>query len=162
MITTTIAHTLPIFDAADLTGWQPSLDELWENLIHKAENPTRYVPSITEGRVLERHPDGFVREIVLRGRDRFRERVVLEPRRRVVFHQIDDPDLALITNELGEDPAGTPTYTLTVTLSPNGIHRSQHEPGFLDALEAIFFDTARGTVNSLRLMVAARTEPASL
>jgi len=159
MITITISHTLPIFDTADPVA-VPHLDELWDSLVHKAENPVRYVPSITSAQVLERHPDGFVREIVLRGRDRFRERVVLEPRRRVVFHQIDDPNLALITNEIGIDEAGATTYTLTVTLSPHGVQRSQLEPGFLEATDTIFFDTARGTVNSLRLLATARSEPA--
>src|SRR5262249_25448362 len=150
---------LPIFDTADPAA-VPHLDDLWDYLVHKAENPVRYVPPITAARVLERHPDGFVREIVLRGRDRFRERVVLEPRRRVVFHQPDAPDVALITNEIGIDQAGVTTYTLTVTMSPNGVHRSQLEPGFLEASDTIFFDSARGTVNSLRLIVAARSEPA--
>ncbi len=158
MITITISHTLHIFEAADPAAAHP--DELWDSLVHKAENPVRYVPSITAARVLERHPDGFVREIVLRGRDRFRERVVLEPRRRVVFHQLDDPDLALITNEIGIDQAGATTYTLTVTMSPNGVHRSRSEPGFLEASDTIFFDTARGTVNSLRLIATGGSEPA--
>ncbi len=161
MITVTISHTLPICDAQD-PEISVDLDQLWLSLVHKAENPVPYVPSITAANVTDRRPDGFAREIVLRGKDRFRERVILEPKRRVVFEQLDDPDLAVITNEIAADPAGGMTYTLTVTLSAHGVHRSQQESGYLTACDMIFFDTARGTVNSMRLTAPRQPVPASV
>ncbi|HEX6352824.1 AtaL-like protein [Actinophytocola sp.] len=149
-------HTVPIGlfpdeNAPDL------LDQLWTILVHKAENPVGYVPAITEAKVIEHYPDGFLREIVVRGKDRYRERVTLVPNRRVVFDQLDDPLHSLITNELGRSADGGYTYTLCVTLSPEGLARAQQEPSFLWASDTIFFDTARASANSLRL-TAERAE----
>ncbi|MFG3494216.1 AtaL-like protein [Streptomyces sp. NPDC047928] len=148
----TITHTVPIGDPADGEG--PALDPeaLWQSLRHKAESPVSYVPSITEASVVERYDDGFLREILLRGKNRYRERVHFEPKNRVVFEQLDDPFLALITNEIGHDADGRPTYTLAVTLSDGGIEKARQDPGFLAGTDMVFFDTARATANSLMLM----------
>ena len=143
-------HTVPIGLFADESS--PNLlDQLWTSLVHKAENPVGYVPAITEAKVVERYSDGFLREILVRDELRYRERVTLVPRKRVVFDQLDDPLHSLITNELGQGADGGFTYTLRVTLSPAGVARTQQDPGFLVASDTIFYDTARASANTLRL-----------
>ncbi|GAB3174250.1 hypothetical protein GCM10027059_46170 [Myceligenerans halotolerans] len=136
-------------------------DRLWEILVHKAANPVSYVPSITAATVLERFDDGFTREIELRGSVTVRERVELEPRRRIVFTQLDNPDLTTITNEIGEDAEGRLTFTFTATLSAAGIERSRRESGFVAENDLLFYDTARATVNTARLYAAAHDAVAS-
>lgn len=143
-------HTVPIGLFPDESS--PNLrDQLWTSLVHKAENPVGYVPAITEARVVEHYSDGFLREIVVRDKDRYCERVRLEPDRRVVFDQLDDPLHSLITNELGQGADGGYTYTLTVTLSPDGLAKVHRDPCFFQASDTIFFDTARASANTLRL-----------
>ena len=144
-------HTVPI----GLFPGESSLDQLWTSLVHKAENPVGYVPAITEAKVVERYSDGFLREVVIRGKDRYRERVTPEPNKRVVFDQLDDPLHSLITNEIGQDADGGYIYTLSVTLSQAGIAKAQQDPCFLLASDTIFFDTARASANSLRLTAPA-------
>lgn len=147
----TITHTVPI--GTPKTAGQEALaaDKLRGSLRHKAENPVGYVPAITEASVLERYEDGFLREILLRDKDRYRERVYFEADHRVVFEQLDDPFLAEITNEVTYDAEGHASYTLTVTLSEGGMEKARQDPGFLAGTDMAFFDTARATANSLLL-----------
>ncbi|MEV6604913.1 AtaL-like protein [Kutzneria sp. NPDC051319] len=132
-------------------GVRLSADTFWEILVGKARNPVRYVPSITAARVIEDRGDEFVREIVLRGAFTVRERVRLEPPNRIVFEQLDNPDLAVITNEIGADEAGRLTFTFGAVLSPAGLERSRREPGFIAENDLLFYDTARATVNTTLL-----------
>jgi hypothetical protein len=71
-----------------------------------------------------------------------------------VFHQLDNPDLTTITNEIGADDQGRLTFTLTATLSAAGVERSRRESGFVAENDLLFYDTARATVNSARLYAA--------
>lgn len=143
-------HTVPIGLFPDESS--PNLaDQLWMSLVHKAENPVGYVPAITEAKVVEHYSDGFLREIVVRGKDCYHERVTLEPNKRVVFHQLDDPLHSLITNEIGQDADGGFTYSLCVTLSPDGLAKVHRDPCFFLSSDTIFFDTARASANTLRL-----------
>ncbi|MBT2479525.1 SRPBCC family protein [Streptomyces sp. ISL-94] len=128
-------------------------DELWESLVHKAANPVSYVPSISFAEVLEEFDGGFVRRIALRGDNSvlLRERITLEPKRRIVFTQMDNPLLTRITNEIGEDEEGRLTFTFTATLSAAGLERSRQEAGFIAENDLLFYDTAAATVNTVRL-----------
>lgn len=155
----TYTHSFLVNDPNEPEKPQLDHDRLWQWLRHKAESPVSYIPCITEARVVERYPDGFLREIVLRDMHRVRERVTLEPQRKVVFHQLDNPDLTQITNEIGYDEHGRLTYTLTATLSPEAIEKSQRDSGFIMANELLFYDTARATVNTLRLLAYRINEP---
>jgi hypothetical protein len=130
------------------------LDQLWDLLLEKAENPVSYVPSITKAEVIERNGDEFVRRIVLRDEVTVRERVTNEPKRRIVFTQLDNPDLTTIVNEVDEDEQGRLTFTFTATLSPAGIERSRRENGFVAENDLLFYDTAHATVNTVRLAAA--------
>jgi predicted enzyme related to lactoylglutathione lyase len=146
-------HTILVNDP-ETAG--PTLDAttLWDILVHKAANPVPYVPSITSAKVLRRAENEFVRQIVLRDTATVREQVTLVPRRRIVFAQLDNPDLTTITNEIGEDELGRLTFTFTATLSAAGVERSRREGGFVAENDLLFYDTARATVNSARLYAA--------
>lgn len=146
-------HTILVNDP-ETAG--PTLDAttLWDILVHKAANPVPYVPSITSAKVLRRAENEFVREIVLRETVTVREQVTLVPRRRIVFAQLDNPDLTAITNEIGEDERGRLTFRFTATLSAAGVERSRREGGFIAENDLLFYDTARATVNSARLYAA--------
>lgn len=150
-------HTVLVNDPDDPALPRIDAAQLWEILVHKAQNPVPYVPSITSAKVLKRSEDEreFVRQIVLRGQTTVRERVTLQERRRIVFEQMDNPDLTTITNAIGEDEHGRLTFTLTGTLSSAGLERSRRESGFVAENELLFYDTARATVNSIRLAAVA-------
>lgn len=145
-------HPVPINDP-DSPDPRLNVDRIWELLVEKASHPVNFVPSITRARVIEStSSDEFVREIVLRDDLTVRERVTLEPRHRIVFHQLDNPDLTKITNELDESAGGGLTFTLSATLSAAGIERSRRESGFIAENDLLFYDTARATVNTIRLL----------
>ncbi|WP_019814456.1 AtaL-like protein [Saccharomonospora saliphila] len=151
----TFSHTVLVNDP-DSTARPIERDLLWTNLLEKAADPVYYVPSITRCAVIERFDDGsFVREIELRHRMTVREHVRPYQSDRIVFEQLNSPVLETITNEIGEDDEGRLTFTLTATLSDKGMEATQHEPGFLMMNDLLFFDTARATVNTLRLTAHA-------
>jgi hypothetical protein len=133
--------------------------DLWLILRRKAENPVPFIPDITECRVLEHHEDGLVREIVVRGTGRVRERVTFEPERRVVFQQLTDPDLEQIVNEIGEGEDGGLTLTLTIAVSPGGVERSRREAGFLADTERYFGGTLRSIVEAVTALAAQQVTP---
>jgi hypothetical protein len=64
--------------------------QVWQGLVMKAEDATRFVPIITYCKVIERFEGGFIREVNLRD-GRMRERVTLTPEQRVRFEQLDGP-----------------------------------------------------------------------
>ncbi|WP_282697098.1 AtaL-like protein [Streptomyces sp. CC208A] len=127
----------------------PDADQIWEGLVHKAENPSPYVPAVTACRVLERYDDGFLREITVRDTDRVQERVRFEHRERVVFRPVDDPCIEQIVNELGEDETGRPTLTLRVTLSPAGVEKAERTRYFLHETKRYFSDALQFIVDGL-------------
>lgn len=146
----TFSHTVLVNDPDSARPIERDL--LWAKLLEKAANPVYYVPSITRCAVLERFDDGsFVREIELRHQMEVREHVYPQKSDRIVFQQLNSPVLETITNEIGEDEQGRLTFTLTATLSNKGMEATQHEPGFLLMNDLLFFDTARATVNTVRL-----------
>jgi hypothetical protein len=155
-------HTFPVTDPGDSEQPRIEVGQLWEILVHKSMNPVSYVPSITEATVLERDGDTFIRQIVLRDSATVRERVTLHAPRRIVFEQLDNPDLTTIENEIGEDEQGRLTFTLRATLSAAGIEHSRRESGFVAENELLFYDTARATVNTIRLYAAATAAKTSV
>jgi hypothetical protein len=155
----TISHTVPIWSAAETAALGVEIDQLWPILLDKARNPVNYVVSITEAEVVEEACDGFIRETIFRHTRRVRERFRLFPMRRIEAEQLDDPYLSLITNELGYDADSGITFTFTATLSPNGVDLASREPGLLLWLDTGFFDSARGSANTIRLISRADTSP---
>jgi hypothetical protein len=143
--TTTLTSTLPV-------RLRP--EQIWAELLRKAENPVPFIPAITGCTVLERHPDGsLTREIVLGDRDRQREHVTFEPVRRIVFAQLTDPYLSAIINEIGQDEAG-PSLTVSVVVSAEGMARDDREPGYLAGLRDYFAGTLRDIVATLHRTAA--------
>ena len=123
--------------------------ELWKGLINKAEDPVPYLPEITACTVLERYPNGLLREIQVRNGKRQRELATFEPMRRITFAQLTDPLLAEIVNEIGTDQVGRTTFTLYVTLSPAGLERAAREPGFSAKIDEFFGGTVGQIVETL-------------
>ncbi|MGW2376341.1 MULTISPECIES: SRPBCC family protein [Kitasatospora] len=144
----TFSWTLPVVGPGE-NPVRPNADQVWEGLVHKAENPSPYVPAVTACRVLERFDDGFLREITVRDTERVHERVTFEPGERVVFRPTDDPCIEQIVNELGKDENGHPTLTLRVTLSPAGVEKAEQTRYFLHETKRYFSDALQFIVEGL-------------
>jgi hypothetical protein len=147
-VTVTLTHTVPI--PLDPNSPRPGFDEIWRSMLHKAENPVEFVPSITECRVVERYDDGFLREVVFWGVDRVLERVTSDRERgRILFEVLDHPEMVLITNELTEDAEGGYSFTLTYVLSEGRVATLRAESEFVDKFEDVVRETAATTVAQL-------------
>ncbi|MEX5635130.1 AtaL-like protein [Parafrankia sp. FMc2] len=144
----TLSWTLAIAGPGD-DPFRPDADQVWEGLLHKSEHPSPYVPAVTACRVLERYPDGFLREITVRDTEQVRERVTFEDHRRVIFRPLNDPCIAEIVNELGRDDDGHPTLSLRVTLSPAGVEKAEQTRYFRHETARYFSDALRFIVDGL-------------
>ena len=114
----TMSWTLPVDDQGGPDSPRIDRVSLWQAMLHKAEEPTGYVPAITECTVLERYEDGFLRD-ARRGPRRLLQRVVTdEAGGRITFQHRDDDWVSEISNEIGSDDDGRLTLTLTLTLAP--------------------------------------------
>ncbi len=71
---------------ADLGSGHPkvSRSDIWRGLVMKAENALPFVPGMAKCNVVERTPNGLVRDIIFRGEDA-RERITFHPQTKVVF-----------------------------------------------------------------------------
>ena len=128
---------------------------LWEGLTRKAADPVPFIPAITACTVLERYPDGLLREITIEGGERQRERGRFTPRRRIVFEQLTEPYLSSIENEIVELESGGLLLVLTVRLSAAGIERAEREPGYLKGTDEYFAGTLHSIVDTLHANAAA-------
>lgn len=112
----TISATVSVNDAERTDRMRLNRDEVWAGLLRKAQDAVPFVPAIEECTVVERTPDGLVREVVIHG-ERIREEVVFHPKRRVTFSRRDERASWLIHNDIGEDENGlTLTFSATVDL----------------------------------------------
>ncbi|MCQ8773748.1 AtaL-like protein [Streptomyces telluris] len=138
-------------DTGDVTGTPcTTREKLWRVLLHKAENPVGYVPAITECRVLERYEDGFLRE-ARRGSRLLVQRVTPdEAAGRITFRHTDSSDLAVITNQVGEDEDGDLTLTLSITLTEAPSSAVLRENSYLHELDADFAATLDAMTAVLR------------
>src|SRR5580704_12327426 len=93
---------------------------VWRGLMMKAENPMPFVPVISACRIVERHGDQFVREIVDRG-DPVTERVTFFPERMVRFERLSGRVLGTILNEIIEDDDNDLALRFTFTLAVEGV-----------------------------------------
>ena len=62
-------------------------DTLWNLLLDRLQNPERFIPGVTESRVLEKHDNVTVREMKLHG-DLMRERVTIFPYDSEIRHEL--------------------------------------------------------------------------
>ncbi len=131
---------------------------LWQALLHKAEEPVEYVPAITESTIVERYPDGFLRE-AKRGSRRLLQRVVAdETAGLITFQHIDDEWISEISNELGTDENGRLTLTLAITLAPGSVATALAESPFLRNLHEDFAATMEA-MTSVLITVAVSPLP---
>src|SRR6202044_1154920 len=93
-------RTIKVNDDPKLPQLTRSL--VWRGLVMKAENPLPFVPVITSCKVVERHGDGLLREIVDRG-DPITERVTFHDERMVEFERLSGRVLGTIQNEIIAD-----------------------------------------------------------
>ncbi|WP_324799902.1 SRPBCC family protein [Streptomyces cyaneofuscatus] len=135
---TTLSWTVPMYLPETPSGIQVNNEELWHAMVHKAQDPAKYVPYITGCEVLEEYEDGLLREITYADGRKVRERVVYEPPTRMTFQAHNDPDIAEIVNEIGTDGDGRPTFTLRLTLTGDGQLKGQKDPEFLPHLSKTF------------------------
>jgi hypothetical protein len=85
---------------------QPRLSrsDVWKGLVMKAENALPFVPGMARCDVIQRMPNGLVRDIVFRGADA-RERITFYPETKVVFvRESGNVDGFIVNEVLGEEP----------------------------------------------------------
>ncbi|MGK5733296.1 AtaL-like protein [Streptomyces sp. URMC 124] len=151
MITLSWTRKVDAAETGDATGTSCTTRErLWRALLHKAENPVGYVPAISECRVLERYDDGFLRE-ARRGSQLLVQRVTPDAAAgRITFRHADASDLAVITNQMGEDEDGDLTLTLSITLTDAPSSAVLRENSYLHELDADFAATLDAMTAVLR------------
>lgn len=148
----TMSWTVPLVDPNDPGAPVVDRRRLWESLLSKAEEPTGYVPAITECRVVERYDDGgFLREAIRNG-EKLVQRVRPEPERRIVFEHIGDPEVASITNIIGTGADGGTTFTIETAFTEAGAARAVRDGEFLRATAEYFTGTIASIVRVLRTM----------
>ncbi|TDU77090.1 AtaL-like protein [Streptomyces sp. KS 21] len=150
----TLSWTRPVVGAAQEGCPAPTRESLWQALLHKAEFPTGYVPAITDCRINERYPDGFLREI-RRGGLTFLQRVTpQESAGRITYRHLDDTDIAEIRNEIGEDEDGRLTLTLSITLTDRPAAAILAQNTYLRDLDCDFHGTLDAMTEVLRQVMA--------
>ncbi|MDX2600084.1 DUF1857 family protein [Streptomyces caniscabiei] len=144
-----LSWTLPVVGEDEEGRRQLDPEEVWQGLLLKAENPVPFIAGITACQVLERHKDGLLREITVADRAKARERVVFHDRRLMVFHQLDDPYLAEIHNEIGRDEQGTTTLTIRVLLSAEGKAKGESDDSFVESTARYFGGIVQPIVDTI-------------
>ncbi|MFI5762102.1 MULTISPECIES: AtaL-like protein [unclassified Streptomyces] len=146
---THFSWTVPLRPAGATAPVRLDREEVWRSMEHKAEDPSSYVPYIVGCEVLERYPDGMLREIAYSDRGTARERVWYEKSlMRMTFVTSDDPDITEIVNEVGEGKDGELTFTLRVTLTDEAERKAQSDPDFLPGLSRLFAVSLRTIVDA--------------
>ncbi|MBB4893957.1 hypothetical protein FHS39_002991 [Streptomyces olivoverticillatus] len=137
-------------DAAENGKPATTRGQLWRVLLHKAESPVGYVPAISECRIIERYSDGFLRE-ARRGDQVLVQRVTPDQSAgRITFRHVDQSDLAVITNQIGEDENGNLTLTLSITLTEAPSSAVLGNNSYLHELDADFAATLDAMTAVLR------------
>ena len=124
--------------------------QVWRGLVMKAENPLPFVPVISSCKVIERRPDGLIREIVDKG-DTIREVVTFDPERMVKFERTSGRVLGTILNEIIEDPDGDLALKFTFTLTIDNVAAgSAEEKEFAAQMEDGYLMAVRATLKAMR------------
>jgi hypothetical protein len=98
--------SIPVNDASRADVPVLTRRQVWQGLVLKAEDATKFVSVITYCKVLERNDDSLIRETNF-GDGRMRERVTFFPEERVRFEQLDGPlQGGWIDNLIEEDATG--------------------------------------------------------
>jgi len=125
--------------------------QVWQGLMMKAEDATRFVPIITSCKVVERFEGGFIREINV-GEQRVRERVTFLPEQRVRFVQLDGPAKGgAVDNIIDEDKDGTLRLRFAFYLPPGGsLEGLGSKDGAPTELKAIYRQALESTLSTVR------------
>jgi hypothetical protein len=142
-----VSRTLSVNDGAE----QPlGLDDVWEGLVDKAQNPLPYVASMSECTVTDRFDGGLVRDIVHAGQP-VREVVTFYPKQRVHFVRTHGKAKGTIDNELGHDDSGELILTFSFRIVLDGVEAgSAQEKEFASHIEADYLDAVRTTLKAVR------------
>jgi hypothetical protein len=138
-----------------LAPGEPALDahQMWHGLVMKAEDPIHFVRGITACRVLQRWPDGILREVTLRGHQ-VRERIVYRVGESVTFVRLNGRELGMIRNDIGHDPEHGLCLRFTFDLEVEGIvPGSDAEAAFAARMEGDYTAAVQATVDRIRALV---------
>lgn len=130
-----------------------SRSDIWKGLVMKAENALPFVPGMAKCDIVERTPNGLVRDIVFRGEDA-RERITLHPERKVVFVRESGNVDGFIVNEiLGDDDNLRLRFSFALQLvdAPSD---SAEERAFREIMERDYVKAVDATLGAIRRMVA--------
>jgi hypothetical protein len=136
-------------------GVTPALtpQQVWRGLVMKAENALPFVAAMEECRIVERYPDGFLREIKLRGVV-MRERITFTPPVEVYFERVDAQGYdGWITNLISDGPQG-PLLTFTFAVGfPGAPPGSEIEQKMGDAVRDSYVSAITSTLDAVRRLV---------
>jgi hypothetical protein len=140
--------------AANEHGPQPKLTrgDIWKGLVMKAENALPFVPAMAKCKIVERLPNGLVRDISIRGEDA-RERITFYPQDKVVFVRESGPVDGFIVNEIlgGDDDLRLRfSFALQLVDAPSD---SPKEREFRQVMERDYVTAVDATLGAVRQMV---------
>ena len=133
------------------SGVKPALtlEKLWRGLEIKAEDPVPFVPGMESCKIVNRTNDGFVREVVVRGKT-FQEALTFTPPVQIRYKRLKGEDSGWIMNTLSEGPTGF-LLTYTIALSFTGVWPgSEEEKAKGDEVLFNYANALRQTLESLR------------
>ena len=136
--------------------------DVWEGLVMKANNALPYVPAMQKCEVIEKGDGWLIRDILLNGNP-LREKVVLEPQKRVIFERIGGNELGRIENLLDQDASGNLTLTFTFGLTKEGVpDGSEAETKHFSPMEGMYLGAVASTLAAVRRMVEERGASSAL
>jgi hypothetical protein len=127
--------------------------DIWKGLVMKAENALPFVPGMAKCDVVERRPNGLVRDIVFRGEDA-RERITFYPQSKVVFvRESGNVDGFIVNEVLGQDHDLRLRFSFALQLvdAPSD---SAEERAFREIMERDYVKAVDATLGAIRKMVA--------
>ena len=142
---------------AGLEPGAPRLDrqQVWQGLVMKAENALPFVPGMARCEIVERLPDGLVRDIVFRG-ENARERVTFRPEEKVTFLRLSGNADGLIVNEiLGEDDDPRLRFSFALQLV-NAASDSPEEKELRAVMERDYLKAVEATIAAIRRMAVEK------
>ncbi len=119
----------------------------------KVEDATQFVTIIKSCKVLEKYPDGFMREISVGG-DIVKEKITLTPKVNVYFERVDTVDDAgWISNTISESEQGLMlTFTFAVNFE-EVVSGSNEEREQAEKMKAVYKTAIQATLKKIRELV---------
>jgi len=139
----------------NLNSGDPRLtrSDIWKGLVMKAENALPFVPGMAKCDIVQRLPNGLVRDIIFRGEDA-RERVTLHPKNKVVFVRESGNVDGFIVNEiLGDDDNPRLRFSFALQLV-DAASDSPKEHEFREIMERDYLRAVEATLGAIRKMAA--------